>query len=545
MRESYGKKVKRFKSFNFYTKKKEKPMKRQTMIFMFIVLPVCGSMNETLPSWHWAYDYIESLQMTGLFQDVYQMNRPFTRGDVARSILETGYEIKQNEINLSGSELKRYKCLAAEFSDEIRSIQGRLDSVDVLELGGHLIEDIMQHKDEDVEFKGVYRSQIHVPVGKYLTLYNGINFDQYLVDDPDYVGKKWRGIVGYTEQAYARAQFSRFRFRFGRDFLKWGPGQSGTLIFSDIARPMDHFMGSVDAGPFRFSYFISRLDDWKLSVALRDSLGDSCARRYVSCHRLDARFFNGRLQCAISEAVTYGGVHRVPEWTYLNPFIFYHGAQLNESGKTNTFGSIDILGYPTKCWQVYGTLMIDDIQIEKTCPGDLEPNEIGYLIGSRWSLVGGGIVSAEYVRITNRMYKTPNPWETFVHRGIPLGYPLGNDFDQWQIGWTQWIGGAFRGEISYGQVRKGEGELFTPFDKPWLNYTVEQGYSEPFPTGVVEKQDLFYVKLNYYTSAHWGFKAEFQSIAYKNYNHTEDLNETKSVWKLGVWLNGEAVVRMK
>ncbi|MBN2105265.1 hypothetical protein JW835_14605 [bacterium] len=520
-------------------------MKCTIMIFIFIALPVFGSVHETLPSWHWAYDYIECLQIAGFFQDVYQMNRPLTRGDAAKSILETGYQIKQNQIELSRSDLKRYKCLASEFSEEIRSIQGRLDSVDVLELGGHLIEDVVQHSDENVKFRGVYRSRIHVPVGRNIALYNGISFDQYLVDDPDYTGKEWRGITGYTEQAYVNARFGRFRVRFGRDFLKWGPGQSGTLIFSDIARPLDHFSGSLDVGPFRFSYCLSRLDDWKLSAALQDSLGGSRARRYISCHRLDARFFKGRLQCAVTEAVTYGGVNRSPEWTYLNPFVFYHGAQLNESGKTNTFGSIDILGYPAQRWQVYGSLMIDDIQIEKTGPGDLEPNETGFLTGTQWSPIAGTTVSAEYVRITNRTYKTPNSWETFVHRGVPLGHPQGNDFDLWQAGWTQWIGSKFRGEITYGQVRKGEGDLFTPFDTPWMNYTVKQGYSEPFPTGVVEKQSRFHLKMNYYASAHWGLKAEFQSIEYQNYQHIKDENENKLFWKLGVWVDGGTVFHMK
>ena len=507
-----------------------------------MTLPLAASVQETLPSWHWSYVYIEDFQTRGLFQDLFQMNQPYTRGDIARSLIEAGRSIKAGQIMLSPSELKRYKKLVYEFSREIQACQGKGDSPDALELGGNLVEDMVQRPGRDTELKGTVRSEILVPVGDRIALYNGINFDQYLVDDPNYSGKKWRGIAGYTEQAYASSRFGRFNLKFGRDFLKWGPGFSGTLLFSNTATPMDHFTGSVDIGHFRFTYLMARLDDYILSPELQDSLSGPAARRFISSHRLDARFFGGRLQCAVTEMVVYGGVNRSPEWAYLNPFVFYHGSQLNENGLTNTFGSIDLTGYPLNRWQVYGSLMIDDIQIEKTGPGDLEPNEIGFIIGSRYGIGPNTRLLLEYTRITNRTYKTMNPWETFVFRGQPLAHPLGNDFDIWTAGLTQWAGASFRAQLTYSQIRQGEGSLYSPFDMPWMNYTVDEGYSEPFPTGIVQNAGTLQIMLDYYASGNWGFRGQWAMTKYKNFQHVERQTETQTLWKLGVWLEGSVLI---
>jgi len=278
-----------------------------------------------------------------------------------------------------------------------------------------------------------------------------------------------------------------------------------------------------------------------------DSTGTSVARRYISAHRLDARFFKGRLQCAVTEAIVYGGVNRHLDWVYLNPFVFYHGAQLNKSGLGNTLGTVDVSYYPMRKWKVYGSLLLDDVQIEKTGPGDLEPSEIGWLVGSRWADpvgVPGLTLSGEYVRLANRTYKTPNPWDTFIHRNVPLGHPLGNDFDHWQVNASQWIIGTLWFKVGYSQTRKGEGSLFTPFDTPWMDYTVEEGYSEPFPTGVVEKREEVSFSFRYYPSIHWGVEGEIHSCRYQNANHVEGETRDETSWRIGLRVEGDVKIKL-
>ena len=523
-------------------------IRKRFVFFMVVFLPFFSfaSIHETLPSWHWAYRFIDDLRLRGCFEELYTLNRPYTRGEVASSLLKIEEKLESKELRLSNSGNKRIRRLMEEFRYERDQLLEKGKVGNQLSIGGRLQGNVGRSAEGDAKYRGIYRSQLSVPLGSHVVAYNGINFDQYLVDDPAYIGKKWRGIVGYTEQAYIAVGTENFRFKFGRDFLRWGAGESGTLLFSDIARPMDQFAVSAQIGHFRYSFFTSALDDMTLDSSLADSLGGSEAKRYISAHRLDARFFQGRLQCAVTEVVLYGGVNRLLDWVYLNPFIFYHGEQLNKSGPANTFGSLDVSFFPVKCWEVYGSLLIDDIQIEKTGPGDLEPNEIGWLLGSRWADpvgISGLTVSGEYVRVANRTYKTPNSWETFIHRNVPLGHPLGNDFDFWQIGASQWVGGALWIKLGYSQTRRGEGSLFTPFDTPWMEHTTEEGYSEPFPTGVVEKLGQLSFSLQYYPSIHWGLEAEVHYLQMKNADHIVDVTKNTTEWRIGVWVEGERILK--
>jgi len=516
-------------------------------LFFFPISLSSTSLHQTLPSWHWAYQFIDELRLRGCFEELDAMNRPYTRSEVAEALVRIENRLKKKELSLSSSDLKLLEKLIEEFQEEINELESKTPENDKVRLGARLRSDVDKPKDDKAKYKGIYRSKISVPLGTHVEVYNGINFNQYLIDDTTYVGKKWRGIVGYTEQAYAAVGIGRFRFKFGRDFLRWGAGESGTLLFSDIARPMDQFTASAQLGPFRYTFLASALDDITLDSKIADSLGGSSAKRYISAHRLDVNLMHGRLQCAVTEAVLYGGIDRQLDWVFLNPFIFYHGAQLNKSGSDNTFGTVDVSFFPVKKWEFYGSLLIDDIQLEKTGPGDLEPNEIGWLFGSRLGDpfgVSGLTLSGEYVRVTNRTYKTPNSWETFIHRNKPLGYPLGDDFDYWQMGVSKWFGGDIWLKLGYSQTRKGEGSLFTPWDAPWFAYTVEQGYSEPFPTGVVEKRREVRFSLRYYPSIHWGIEGEIHPVWRENAYHVEGRSKKETNWRVGIWFDGDFKFRM-
>lgn len=519
------------------------------VITLLFILPnfVFTQIHETLPSWHWAYRYIDELRLRGCFEDLYTLNRPYSRTDVAEALIKAGARLERGELSFRSQDLKLLEKLVREFRKEIMRIRGEWPEEDGVRMGIRLQADLDKPDETEVKYRGIYRSKLCVPLGQYVTIYNGINFDQYLVDDPNYVGKKWRGVVGYTEQAYATVSVGRFRLKFGRDFLHWGAGESGTLLFSDVARPMDQFKASATLGPFRYTFFTSVLDDMELVSSSADSIECTTAKRYVSAHRLDAKFFQGRLQCAITEAIIYGGTSRHIDWVYLNPFIFYHGAQLNESGLGNTMGTVDVIFYPVKHWKIYGSLLIDDIQVEKTGPGDLEPSEIGWIVGSKYANplgITGLTLSGEYACVTNRTYKTLNTWEKFIHRNVTLGHPVGNDFDLWQVGISKWFMGSLQFNLGYSQTRKGEGSIFTPWDAPWSEYTVEEGYSEPFPTGVVEQRKHLNFSFCFYPSIHWGLEGAIHYHQRENGDHIEGVTKEETFWRFGLWFDGDVILKL-
>ena len=503
-------------------------------------------MQETLPSWHWAYASIDALQMRGILRDLSRLHKPYTRGEIAQTLLHVEKMAEDKKILLTRMEAGHIQKLFEEFRIEILELE-ESDVKPCFRLGGRSHNDIFKSGDDKAEYKGIHRTRIAVPVGKKLTLFNTVNFDQYNVDDSLYIGKKWRGIVAYTEQAYIRAGWKHFRFQFGRDFIQMGAGQSGTLLFSNVTRPMDHLMMNVFLGPFRYSYTAAVLDEVNLSAEWAAQQGGYKARRYLSSHRLDMHFFKGALQCAFSESILYGGVNQNLSWAYLNPFIFYHGAQMNSEGMGNTVGTLDILMYPVKSWEIYSSLLIDDLQIEKTGSGDLEPAEIGWLAGTRLAdpfNISGAEVSTEFVRITNRTYKTPFPWETFIHRNDPLGHPLGHDFDYWTVGISQWINASFQMNLFYSRTRKGEGSLYTPWDAPWMDVDVEEGYSEPYLSGTVETLSQYHVGFKYRPFRQMGLEADFWYNDISNQNHIKGEMYTGMDWRIRLWFDGDWTIHL-
>jgi hypothetical protein len=518
------------------------------LLFLFpLNVAVSSSPNETLPSWHWAYEYLDRLQLRGLIAELYLLNKPYTRGDVARVLISLNEKIEQEKTNPSGNDMAVMKRLQFEFRQEIEEIREAKRGINEIRMGGRMEGGIDNSDESNVKYAGRYRSMVSGSLSPHVTMYNGMVVDDHLANDTTYVGKRWGDIVAYTEQAYVSVGLGRFRFKLGRDFLRWGAGRNGTLLISGVTRPLDQFTGSARIGPFQYTYMASALDDLALGRELADSLGGSLAKRYISAHRLDVRLFGGRLQCAVTEAVVYGGIHRQPEWAYLNPFVVFHAAQLNDEdyNQANTIGTLDLLFYPIRNWELYCSLLIDDIQVEKNQPSDLAPNRIGWLAGSRWADpvgLAGLVLSGEYVRITNRTYVTNSPWETYIHRNVPLGHPLGNDFDHWQIHLQKWIRGIIRLGVGYSYTQQGEGNLFTPWEEPWLEYSVEQGYSEPFPTGVVEKSGQWSFSAKYFPSIHWGVEAEFFAREIHNADNMDGVRRSKTSWRIGLWWDGEIAV---
>jgi hypothetical protein len=506
-------------------------------------LRASAGLNETLPTWHWAYSSIDELRLRGCFDSLLVMNRPYTRGEAARALLAIRSRETGTRTSMSPIDRKILARLEREFRPEMDAIKGR----EFTTAGLRFIESADGGSGFDTRIRNAARSRLFVPVDDRIAFFNALAVDPTVSSDSMYVGKKWRGMSVFTEQAAAVLALDHVGIKLGRDFLQWGAGRYGTLFFSDVSRPMDQIQLNVHYGSFRYSYVTAALDSWKAQMGIADTLGLNRIHRYVSAHRLEARLLNNRLQCAITEAVVYGGARRPADWRYLNPFLPYYAELVNDADAANMLGSVDAIAWPANGLEMYGSLLIDDVQVEKTGPGDLEPNEIGWIIGGRIGdpiLISSTSLFWEYAKVTNRTYKTPTPWETFIHRNVPLGHPLGNDFDRLEIGISKWITGSFKAELTWSETRKGEGSLFTPFDEPWLACTVEQGYKEPFPTGVVEKRNEIGLSIQLVPSPLGGLEAEVLNRKVRNAAHVTGSNTDATAWHVGLWLNLEALLNI-
>jgi len=511
------------------------------LFWIWVVSPLLAGLNETLPTYHWAYEYIDQLRLRGYFEDLFVLNKPYTRGEIARCLLK----IKKGKIN--PQDVFLLERLYQEFTEEMAALTTK-HRPNSFGFGTVLMPTLKKDTQTEMKSSGTYRAGAGFSIGDRLTVRTTVNFDDDLVRDPTYWGKKKWGKAGYSEQGYARIKLGRFRIRFGRDFMKWGSGRSGNLLISDYARPMDFFSMNARFEFLKLSYFIADLDRMWLPDSLAVKYKSDDARRYLAVHRLDLKLWRGRVNLGLSEAVLFGGPQRGLEFAYISPFITYYGVVENDrtgyanGGNGNLFASLDFDLFPGRNYELFGEILIDDLQVERTGPGDLEPPEWGLLLGCQiadpfqWKDI---TLRMEYVRITNRTYNTTARWEKFLNYNRPIGYFLGNDFDRWELNINRWFSKDLQIGLGFERIRRGEGRIEREFDMPWMNYTVEEGYSEPFPTGIVEKTNSGKIEILYQPSANWRafLLAKYSDI--KNTNNTQGVNDSGWFLKVGVWFEWE------
>lgn len=503
---------------------------KKIIVIVFLIFLYHKNIHaQSLPTYDPIYLLMQELQDRGYACDLSQLNTPYTLADVWYSIhqIESCPLSGQGVFIVDQLQEQLFRYLPSYPSDDTTYLISHLN----LRTDGLL-------ESGDVLWRNVLRGGAGAAINDHIYAHVGIVLNQYDYNNADYRGYKWRGFAGYTEQAYIAGQWQRLQVKLGRDFLRWGAGRSGTLVFSDVARPLDMLQARVHFGPFRFMSVAAELDEHTPLMVNNERIP---VRRFLAGHRLDVHLWNGRLQAGVAEVLVYGGAGESFRLAYLNPVMIYKGAHKNgASYYGNILPTLDLLVYPLRTWQVYGSLLIDDIQVEKTGPGDLEPNELGWIAGTRYADpagISGLTMGGEYVRVTNRTYKSPFPLETFAHRGKPLGYPSGNDFDLIELSMSYWTLPCLWLRMAYSHIRQGEGSIFTPWDAPWLTRSVAEGYSEPFPTGVVETQQKVRLSMRWFVHPALLLWADASMTSVTNDGHQPD--EKRMFWqaRLRVELN--------
>ena len=510
------------------------------LIALFILFfPVYNlKAQNTLPPYHWANTYIDYLKLRGYLPALFKINRPYSRSQIA-DMLET-VPIQQDLISKKDKaiinelilELEREKYFADTSLSKTQGMLGifsRLDgsSAFVNTPGQTTVE---LHPEAALQF------------GKHFLLYG--NFKIFNQADKYYIGKEFIGLYAYLEQAYAAFKNDWLEIKTGRDFLQLGPGKSGQLLISDNSRPFDLYQVNLSTSQIGFMFWGVQLNRRK---NMQENPTTSWVNRYMNGHRLYFQL-SKKYYFALSEVVVYGGPNANWETGLMNPVMMYHAYNMNTPGiDVNTFYTVEWDLYPWPNWEIYGEFLIDDIQVEKKTPEDLEPNELGLLVGVQWASakINGLAFNLEYVQIRNRTYNAPdNDWEKYLHRNQVIGYKEGNDLEHYIFSGQYWPNASTRFTLFFSYLRKGEGTVRGPFNKDFLDYTVEEGYSEPFPTGVVQNGVTSGIKLFYkpLTSGFLELQAGYKKI--ENKEHVKNQNESGWFFSAALWYEWNKIFKL-
>lgn len=395
--------------------------------------------------------------------------------------------------------------------------------------------------DQDLfSFAGGFRYQFSSKFGALLFF----NLDREKALDPDYTGKKWRGLAGDIETSAVYFQHDRLRLTLGKQRVFWGP-QPVNLILSETAEPLDLFSAEFGKGPLGFSFLFARLDGSRPDSVDFVRLPDRTFRdnRYLVGHRLDI-MLHRTFRLGLFETSLFGGEGRPPELYYLNPLQFFHTAQLNEGEDDNTILGLDFQFLFRSRYALYGQVIVDDYQIDNASAGDQEPNEIGLMAG----LYRAGQPASwqpdfklEYVRITNRTYHQRDPRNRYLFRNKLLGHPLGPDADSVAFSVRFWPTELLATSLELAATRHGAGSIYASWDEPW---TQSDGpYSEPFPTGVVQRSVHAalrldgYMPIAGYPARHFYLSMRAGYGEYRNYGNIDGRREEIVTIDVGVsWL---------
>jgi hypothetical protein len=484
----------------------------------------------TLPTNHWAYEYLQELGLRQPLPNTMLLTLPLRYQQVATLADSLGLYANSTAERFW---LQRLYALAATSAPSYPRLQ----------VGSRALENAGNLPGDDLHSRLAVRTHFGIFPDRHVALFNVINLDQRLGDDPRYIGKSWRGFTGFTEQGYALLHFDKYLFKFGRDFIRWGRGQDATLLISDYSRPVDHFLAQLEMARVRFTYIAAKLDRTPLADSAAAHYGVDEAERYLTAGRAEIELRQNRFRLGITQMVLSGGPGRAFEWNYLNPFLIYHGEQLNDKQGGNIFVALDFIARPKPGLELYGQLLIDDVQIEKRGRGDLEPNEIGCLLGIE-KAVQAATIALEYTRVANRTYNTVREWEKFLHRNRPLAHFLGNDFDRWLLHANAYTGKQVQLYFTAELLRRGEGRIDSTFDRPWENATLGEGYREEFPSGVVEKSCQFRLEARWHPRPGFFLAVHGQYARQKNFAQQAGVKASDTAVFVRLWWEKDWLIPM-
>lgn len=247
-------------------------------------------------------------------------------------------------------------------------------------------------------------------------------------------------LIGYSANqinAAAVARLGGVGLMLGRSPTGWGPVDDGGLLFSDSAPGFDRIQAFVKWRNARFTKLVGLLD----------------GNRSIVGTRLDIEV-RANVRIGFGESIIMAGS---PYWGYvLNPMPFllsqYLEQQFRPLSGDNQLASADGEWVIRPGLRLFAELLVDDFTAPT--PTANFPHRLGFTAGFHRAFETGADLRGLYTIVTNWTY-TQEPGD-YLLRGVPLGHPIGNDFDVLYLRWNR---SQESSALWTSIIRKGEGRI--------------------------------------------------------------------------------------
>ena len=410
---------------------------------LILLLALTQDAAPYVPISHWGMPYIEHWIARGVVHDPTPLTRPFTRPDLVAALAAV------DTTGLSPGERRVWTAIRLDLQDPERGAAVRLGAHLGATGATYTTRDPLRERGPDWgSVAGGASLELRLgPVAAVTHPY----FDTRLTEDPEYQGIKSRTIAGRNAEAYVDARWSFGELFFGIADRNWGPTPLEGLIVSPSPYGYDHFLIRLGTSAVRIEGLLTQLDDMDDTAGVPN-------HRYWVAHRLWVRP-SRRVTFALWEGTLVTGADRELEPWFTNILNLGLLAQYDQGESANTFLGADLEVYVGRT-RLYGSVLVDDIQVDDATATDQEPPQYGFTLGAQGG-VGRWDWTGFYTQVANLTYRTENPVDVLMRRSVGLGRNY-SDYDQLTLRAGTILGPVWIGpEVTL--LRQGEGDFRDPY----------------------------------------------------------------------------------
>ncbi len=530
-------------------------MKKITLAILALLLIQFGSAaaqgNYSIPPDSWIYNAIQQLQTGGYLLDLSPGFRPYRRMEVAHAI--QNLIKKQKVTSMPAADRWTFEKLEKAFSSELDFLRAKETRPDTSAASFRFGEEDFLNVAKgyygqfkyanNTEFRPLIRTEFGFNLGNHLTLYTDATVNQTLKDDTLYSGSTKFGLDALNQQSYIEYSSRYLDFTFGRDYLSWGYGNGGGPIVSTSAGPLDLASLFIKTKVMKANWFVAQLNQMPEFTPDTSSympfptvgVPDPLANRYYTGSRIEFNI-NDKVFAGVFQSAMFGGPNAPIDLTLINPMrALYETKVNNHINNADVNVGLDLSVFWPKNYNLYCDFMISDYQVDHKTKGDLKPNPFAFDVGLRATnlLSGFGLSGTDgdlqFNAVSNRNYNDYN-WSSYLkvmQGNYPIAYPYGNDFWDIDLQLSQWLTYDWKVSAEALHLEHGSYNISSPYTMPWLtdpNVTVQTGYSEPFPYGVDQIEDMLKASAMYQPCPSLYGKASLIYSQFHNYKYSFGLN---------------------
>jgi hypothetical protein len=432
------------------------------ILYAFIIFASTNlfSQVENVPITNRVYMFLKRMEVKGFIKNFDDVSLPLSREEVAKFLSEINSQYE----SLSENERGTLKLLMIEFQNELKKENFFETTIfsDFLKrefLFSDRAKYLYSYRDTSISFfvdaivnfdlrfshaskvllaeiGGRLRGTYDNKIGFYLQSTDGQIFgDKKLALEDLKLKQNFKlnepGSVNFDfTEAYIKYKTKHISFQIGREAITQGYGFSGKLFISETAPLFDflkiHFKYKNVSYDFTHSWLLGS------KFTIPDTLAGNITivnSKYLATHRLNFNFWD-KFNFGVWEGVIY--TRRFPELAYLNPFNFYKSAEHSLQDRDNSLLGFNFKSNLFKNFQIYGTILIDDINFPLIGTG-WYGNQLGYQVGLYFAGLKDTDIILEYTRIEPYVYSHRINENNYTHNGFLLGHWIGPNSDDFFI----------------------------------------------------------------------------------------------------------------